>query len=489
MKTDRTTLSNAVACCLLLLLPINLVYAETKLDIQAAYVLFAQNVDNGQTVPLVRVVVNGLNSQCPSLISPDQSPPTLQPRQNPDPAHFPITVCEAIYPTNTALKIAQSDVVLPAVTPNTKDIIVFGDTGCKTSQAPCTAESTHWPFPALAAQAATRQADVVLHMGDYNYSGTPGNISINGQTVQVYDAGDNTTQGLCKIPGAYYGQNDPGSTQADSWQAWQSNFFTPAKPLLAAAPWVFTRGNHELCSRAGIGWFYLLDSNSPLLGKYASQLSCPATTNHNPIVLSPPYLLDLGAMNLVVLDSANACDSGLLHADDYRNQFALINALINNAKHKPHTWLQTHRPFWGVDSRDPVGACGTDASNPSCFISQTLQQANQQVPLKSAVSLILSGHMHRFQVVSFTAPNHPNQLVIGNGGVTLSSLYPKKTQVMSIDQQDATVMGVHDFGFMALSLHPTHWRGQLLNPLHKKPELVTCHSDHYPICHLQAGVK
>ena len=29
----------------------------------------------------------------------------------------------------------------------------------------------------------------------------------------------------------------------------------PAAELLATAPWVVARGNHELCSRAGLGWF------------------------------------------------------------------------------------------------------------------------------------------------------------------------------------------------------------------------------------------
>ena len=45
----------------------------------------------------------------------------------------------------------------------------------------------------------------------------------------------------------------------DNWAVWQNDFFDPAAPLLAAAPWVLVRGNHELCRRGGHGWFRFLD--------------------------------------------------------------------------------------------------------------------------------------------------------------------------------------------------------------------------------------
>ena len=50
-----------------------------------------------------------------------------------------------------------------------------------------------------------------------------------------------------------------GSPYGDNWAVWQKDFFNPAAPLLAAAPWVLVRGNHELCDRGGHGWFRLLD--------------------------------------------------------------------------------------------------------------------------------------------------------------------------------------------------------------------------------------
>ncbi len=59
-------------------------------------------------------------------------------------------------------------------------------------------------------------------------------------------------------------QNSTGNPDADAWEAWWLDFFQPAGDLLTAAPWVFARGNHELCSHAGPGWFYFLDASSEL---------------------------------------------------------------------------------------------------------------------------------------------------------------------------------------------------------------------------------
>ncbi len=50
-----------------------------------------------------------------------------------------------------------------------------------------------------------------------------------------------------------------GSPSGYGWAPWNADFFAPAAPLFAAAPWVMVRGNHEDCSRAGEGWFRFLD--------------------------------------------------------------------------------------------------------------------------------------------------------------------------------------------------------------------------------------
>ena len=456
-----------------------------SIKIEAAYVLYGQSSDLS-LLPMARVILAGTGQTCPQLTkvgAGDQANVSMSIRINPDELNFPVTVCEAIYPFSTQMQVESSDIMLPKINKNIVNISIFGDTGCKSSHQDCQLNSSNWPFPSLVAKAAeaTSKPDVILHMGDYNYSGTPGNIAIKGLTnkVQVYDAGDNTTQGLCQIPGAYYGQNSIGSEFPDSWKHWQSDFFSAAQPLFSQAPWAFVRGNHELCSRAGPGWFYFLDASSPLLGKYHSQLSCPAAENPNPEVLSPPYLLSFSSLNLAVIDSTNACDYGLLNSDSYINQFSILQNLIKSADNNKPTWLQMHRPLWGVDG----GSCGNNSSAQYCYVNQTMQNAIKHSPLAKSVDLIVSGHMHRFQLVDFKSKKRPDQLVIGNSGVKLSGLHPKTTKVLKIDNKKATVMGLKQFGYMNISLSGNKsWVGELLNPNLAEPVLLQCDSKKYPMC-------
>ena len=83
------------------------------------------------------------------------------------------------------------------------------------------------PFPRWPAAAAKFKPDLVIHVGDYLYRESacpPGN------------------------------QGCAGSPWGDNWTTWKADFFDPAAPLLAAAPIVLVRGNHEDCKRAGPGW-------------------------------------------------------------------------------------------------------------------------------------------------------------------------------------------------------------------------------------------
>src|ERR1700693_2442318 len=81
-----------------------------------------------------------------------------------------------------------------------------------------------------------------------------------------------------------------GTPAGDNWEAWNADFFTPAAKLLAAAPWGFSRGNHEDCERSWRGWFYYLD---------------PRPWNGTCERFSSPYLVTLGTFELVMLDSAS----------------------------------------------------------------------------------------------------------------------------------------------------------------------------------------
>ena len=218
----------------------------------AAYSLLTQNSE-GQTVAIARVILNSHGAACPQLIprSGPNTPIEMTARINPDPGHFPIQVCEALYPPLQAMQVTASEQRIPAWGGTVGKVVALGDTGCKpNTSGDC--PPSWWPFAEIANNAAAEDPDLILHMGDYNYRGTPGSIHIDGHHHKqpVYDAGDHAPNGKCHTKGPYYGQNSPGSKRPDCWSDWWQDFFLPARPLLQRAPWVFARGNHEPIDRS-----------------------------------------------------------------------------------------------------------------------------------------------------------------------------------------------------------------------------------------------
>src|SRR5665213_564043 len=181
-------------------------------------------------------------------------------------ADFPM-ICAAALPAG-ATRATIAGTALPLPVANPQRILVLGDTGCRIKGAALQAcnDPAKWPFPQVAAAAAALKPDLVIHLGDYLYRESP---------CPPGDAG-------CA-----------GSPWGDNWTTWQADFYTPAAPLLAAAPIVLVRGNHEDCARAGSGWLRLQ-------GPSANPDSC---VPHLPV-----YAVDLGSLRLAVMDDASASD-------------------------------------------------------------------------------------------------------------------------------------------------------------------------------------
>lgn len=452
----------------------------------AALVVLGQT-DTGAPFALARVVIDESGAECPTLEPSgdggEKRPMTA--RDNPDPDNFDVTVCEASYPTDGSRMAAQgTSLVLPAVPATVTRVTVFGDTGCKPDDQKDCKKDKDWPFGEMADAAAKADPapDLVLHMGDYNYRGTPGSIKIKqpdgkAEKVRVYDAGDNTPSVTCTLSGPYYGQNSLGSETPDSWKAWKHDFFEPAAKLLRAAPWVFARGNHELCSRAGPGFFYFLDPGSALVPGSGGQQNCPPAEAKAPLIFRQPYRVDLGGLSVVVLDSANACDQGTLHQKHFNAQFEQIQSLVADAPAANALWLQSHRPLWGVKKPDAdTPKTDLDASGQYAIIDKTLQTAFANYPIPRPVHLVLSGHMHRFQTIGFVPPGAlPNQLIVGNGGIALAHNYPPDPFSVAIDDATAVGFGLSDFGFMEIALTDGgHWTGRMLD--RKGKRLAACDS-------------
>jgi len=433
----------------------------------AAYVLLVEATDHTPT-PFARVIVAS-GQPCPTL---GGGPTPLAMTRRDNPHGFTVDVCEAVVPFEQPLTVSGSSLTLPAAHRKVSRVAIIGDTGCKPSdQGGCDLDDPQWPFPALAKAAAANAPDLVLHMGDYNYRGTPSHFeqTVNGVTSKVYyyDAGDGApVDQVCGLKAPYYSQNTAAGTEGsnpDSWESWWLDFFQPAAPLLSAAPWVVARGNHELCSHAGPGWLYFLGPSSNLPAGGGAQVSCPPQQNTGPVeshlVFVPPQVIALDGVTVVVVDSANACDELNNFADRYAQQFASITTRLGRDA-PGAVWLMGHRPPWGVadTSSAPPYSCdnqpGTSSAQPYAAINRTLQCAFASASgsaLLPKLTLSLAGHMHRFESLTFAAgSSRPPQLIVGNSGVLEDTSPPTGSFSQTLDGQQASGFSLEQFGFVQL---------------------------------------
>jgi hypothetical protein len=487
----RTRLSPIVRGALSAFAPLLLVScslrAESPLKVHAAYVLLAES-PAGSTVAFARVIVDQ-GQRCPDLAGAGAERIAMTPRRNPH--GFAVKVCEARYPFGRPLTV-EGGPRLPAVVEAPSRLAVFGDSGCKPKdQEGCGLDDPQWAFPALARAAAASRPDLVLHVGDYNYRGTPSGFkaTVDGQEVQrwYYDAGDGAPPSeQCGLPGPYLSQNSAGNPDADRWEAWWLDFFQPAGDLLTAAPWVFARGNHELCSHAGPGWFYFLDASSELPEGGGRQLACPSQDGEGPALphlqLVEPQVLHLGGLDLLVIDSANACDQLPGLTEVYRRQFTAAAA----RRRGPKAWLMSHRPVWGVEGTETTvyGCDGQPESGPALpygVLNQTLQCALRGEAgraLLSGLDQILAGHMHRFEALSFAAPtDRPPVLIVGSSGVAEDTDPPVGAFAQAVDGAPASGFSIAQFGYLELTRGGGGaWRGSMvaLNPAAWSPFLAPC---------------
>lgn len=282
---------------------------------------------------------------------------------------FP-AVCAAALPGHiSSLSVDGQPLGVPADHPDR--ILVLGDTGCRikgTYLQACN-DPKAWPFAGLSRAAAALKPDLVLHLGDYQYRESPCPAGNTG----------------CA-----------GSPWGDNWPAWDADFFTPAAPLLAAAPWIVVRGNHEDCYRAGPGFLRLL-------GPTAYDPAAPCSPHLK------PYAVSLGGQTVAVMDSASAPDTSVdpsqvpLYADD----FASLPALAANAPGH-EIWLASHRPLWAA-----ITFMGAPAGG-----NATMIKAAGDLSAFRAIDLMLAGHIHAFEAINYV-DKIPPQIVAGHGGDNL----------------------------------------------------------------------
>jgi hypothetical protein len=485
-----------LACvALILALSAFAAHAQTATPALFAFVLLGEGTD-GAPVPMVRSVEEG-GKVCPTLFGANGAAlGSMTPRQRPSGGGFDnVMVCEARYPVGegASVRAAGRRIDLPVVSLGTpRRVVLLGDSGCfgphQRKPQSCVGDGYDkmWPFGTISAEGAKDGPDLIIHVGDYNYRGTPRDIvlppSATGYArdlkVKVFDTGDLDDDEEPDVPigPAYFSQNMPGSPTPDIWANWRDDFFVPSPRLLVAAPWVLSRGNHELCSRAGPGWFYLLDAASPLLGPGRRQAECPPQLPAGwrpgawpappaqpflgesfPTAPHPPFRLRLGGLDIIAVDSSDAGDAEIYAFQHYVEVYRAVGALL--AEIGRPAWLVTHRPIWGVVRREKGRPAG---SAPYGFVNTT-QQAALATALPSGlpanVAAVFGGHMHRFQATAF-AGRRPPQVVVGTGGMELSQTVPvppmyeprQPIRVPDLTGLDGYTVGLSDFGLMVLTV-------------------------------------
>ncbi len=306
---------------------------------------------------------------------------------NSKPSVFTTTTCEFLVPAG-AINATAAGIKLPLPKPVVNRVVVLGDTGCRISIGnvyQACGDPTIWPFSVISSAAAAMQPDLVLHVGDYQYRDNPcppGNTACTGT---------------------------PWGYGSDTWAA---DLFTPAAPLLAAAPWVMVRGNHETCNRAGQGWYRYLDPN-PYDATGVKTCNDPA--NDNSGNFNDPWAVSFGDTNFVVFDSANASKTAYSPAafQPYTSELAEAAALAPASL--LNIWA-VHHPVLGYSAANPptIGNAGLQS------VMNAAYPGNYYPP---NIGIAMHGHVHDFQALNF-ASNHPATFVAGNGGDNLDSALP-----------------------------------------------------------------
>ena len=359
---------------------------------------------------IARVIVTSADD-CPSLVT-DGAPLRMSLRQPVPQGLRP--VCEATIPaTVKSASLNGQALMLPAADPS--HIVVIGDTGCriKGERVQNCNDPAQWPFETISGRASAEKPQLVIHVGDYLYR-----------------------EQKCPTP-EFCG----GSPSGDIWEAWNADFFQPAAKLLAAAPWIFVRGNHESCGRSWRGWFYYLDPR-PFTGTCEDY--------------SPPYVARLGRFEVAVLDTASASDTpDAKQTGAYAAQIASLRVR--------HAWLVDHHPFWGM--KTDMGA-----TQPTPLPTPLGAAWDQAAP--KGIDLILSGHTHLFEILSFEH-GRPPQVVAGDGGTDMALAIPVSVKGMTI--RGVTIAAGetrHEFGYTVLNKVHKGWKLELKNPSSRT--LVTC---------------
>lgn len=289
---------------------------------------------------------------------------------------------------------------IPASMPKETDrIAVFGDTGCRLKGSlvqDCNSPES-WPLAQISRSIAAERPQLIVYTGDFFYREA---------------ACDPSKTALCAgspAPGA-------GLPFKDTATGWLADVFTPMASVLAAAPIVVVRGNHEACYRGGNGYYIYFDPRDGTEGTCAPQLNSSGVLVNPTEILNESFAVDVDVrgpedLRLVVVDSAYGDDCTVTPIRP--QQITAYQAAGRLAARADQSWLLVHRPVIGWQAADDCAPSGGWVS------------ADQQVAshgLLDDYSVIVSSHIHMAQAMNI--PGVPPQIVLGNGGTLLEPPAP-----------------------------------------------------------------
>lgn len=388
-------------------------------NVAIARALTAATASGGGTNPCPSITINGgtpvqMNLRAAATTSLALRSVNTLPNK---PALFPVSSCEYPLPSGvTSAVVAGQSLPLPKANPT--KIVVIGDTGCRLQNGNGTQScndtdpngtDTPYPFAAVAALAAAQNPDLVLHVGDYAYRDNP-----------------------CPAGAGY---NCGGSPWGFGWDTWEADLFAPGAPLLAAAPWIMTRGNHEQCNRAGQGWYRFLDTDAfdttdvHTCDNPADDAIAAGGNWNN------PFLVNINSSTqIVVFDTANAkpqsqspslpTGAGSVYFTTYASELTTAGNLLN-ASPLPFNLWSNHHPIFGY-------ATGNPPANPIPAFPLVMNSVFPDTYFPPPVNLALHGHTHDYQALNFQTGALADggtfqpaaTLVSGNAGDILDTALP-----------------------------------------------------------------
>ena len=308
------------------------------------------------------------------------------------PSNFKLTSCEISWPPTEASASIQGR-TFQAPKKKYHRILLMGDTGCRLKASENAYQDCsnprNWPFATNVRNALTQHPDLIVHMGDIHYRESP--------------CPDNLD---CRNSSWGYGSD-----------AWIDDFFKPADPLLDQAPWVFVRGNHEACNRAGQGWFRFLDPR-PL----TSQVACERTDVNELDNFTPPYLVKINQdLSFVIFDSSAISPKHLpIDSSSFHIYSKYMTWVEQATKGEGSFAFLSHHPVYGMayaKSKNDLNPGG----NVNLINWFSKMADNTLAPQHT--QWLMHGHIHSFEAIGYEDHSF-SSFILGNSGSQIEGVVP-----------------------------------------------------------------